>query len=58
MKTLSPEFVHAPLFEKIRAAVNAIRLALSKSADELTLVDVRAIHAEVGAANEAMRQVN
>jgi hypothetical protein len=58
LKTLPPEFVHAPLFEKIRVAVNAICLALSKSADELTLVDVRAIHAEVGAANEAIRQVN
>jgi hypothetical protein len=55
---LSPEFVQAPLFEKIRAAVNAICMALSKSADELTLGDVRAIHAEVGAANEAIRQVN
>ncbi len=58
LKTLSPELIHAPLFERISAAVNAICLTLSRPADELPLVDVRAIHTEVGAANEAIRQVN
>lgn len=58
LKTLSPELMHAPLFEKIRSAINAIWLTLSRPADELPLVNVRAIRTEVGAANEAIRQVN
>lgn len=58
LKTLSPELAHAPLLEKIRAAVNAICMTLSQSAGELPLADVRSIHTEVAAANEAIRQVD
>jgi hypothetical protein len=57
LKTLPPELVHAPPFEKIRAAVNGICLN-AKQIGRRSPTDVRAIHTEVGAANEAIRQVN
>jgi hypothetical protein len=56
LKTLPPSLSHTPLFDKIRSGVTAIREVLTKSSGELTLPDVRAIHAEAVKLNTAIRQ--
>ena len=57
LKTLPPAIVHAPLFEKIRAGVNAIRATLDKATPNgLSFADVEAIHAQARELNLAIRQ--
>jgi hypothetical protein len=59
LKTLPPALAHAPLFERIRAGVNAIRVSLNKAmVDGLKLTDVKAIHAQARELNLAIRQID
>lgn len=52
MKTLPPAVAHEPLFDKVRAGVEAIRVILDKAPpDEMS-------HPEVSALHEQARQVN
>jgi len=58
LRTLPPPIMHAPLFEKIRAGMGVIRTRLDRpESDELTLVDVKAIHAQARELNLAIQQV-
>jgi hypothetical protein len=54
LKTLPPPIAHAPLFDKIRGGVDAIRTRLAQSSSELTLADVRAIQAAAAELNRAI----
>ena len=57
LNTLPPALANTPLFEKIRAGVNAIRLSLSKAtAVGFKLDDVNAIHKQARELNLAIRQ--
>jgi hypothetical protein len=60
LTTLPPALIHAPLFEKIRAAVNVIHTTITKAAasGELTPADVRAIGMQAHQADEAIRHVD
>ena len=59
LKTLPPAVVQTPLFEKIRAGVNTIRVSLNKAmVDGLKLTDVKAIHAQARELNLAIRQID
>ena len=59
LKTLPPAVAQTPLFEKIRAGVNAIRVSLNKAmVDGLKLTDVKAIHAQARELNLANRQID
>ncbi len=60
LTTLPPGLIHAPLFEKIRAAVNVIHTTITKAAasGELTPADVRAIRMQAQLAEDAIRQVD
>jgi hypothetical protein len=46
MTTLPPGIAHKPLFEKVRTGVNAIRDLLNRVPDNMTLDDVKALHAQ------------
>jgi hypothetical protein len=55
VKTLPPEVAHAPVFEKIRAGLDKIRLVSGKAKKhDLTLVDVRTIHEQARELNSAI----
>jgi len=59
LKTLPPTVTHTPLFEKIRAGVNAIRVSLNKArADGLKRADVKSIHEQAREVNAAIRQID
>jgi hypothetical protein len=59
LKTLPPKVTHSPLFEKIRAGVNAIRVSLNKArADGLKRADVKSIHEQAREVNAAIRQID
>jgi hypothetical protein len=59
LKTLPPTVTHTPLFEKIRAGVNAIRVSLNKArADGLKQADVKSIHEQAREVNAAIRQID
>lgn len=54
MQTLPPAVAHAPLFEKIRGGVGAIRTLLNNAPDALTLAQVKTLHAEARELNLAI----
>jgi hypothetical protein len=57
LKTLPPALANTPLFQKIRAGVNAIRVSLSEAAEAgFKLDDVKAIGARARELNLAIRQ--
>jgi hypothetical protein len=59
LKTLPPTLTTMPLFEQIRAGVNAIHISLSKATvNGLTLADVKAMHARARELNLAIRQID
>jgi hypothetical protein len=60
LKILPPPTVaHTPLFEKIRAGVNAIRVSLNKArADGLKRADMKSIHEQARKVNAAIRQID
>jgi len=54
-KTLPPAVVHTPLFEKIRADVDAIRALLNHAPpDKMSLAEVKALHAQARELNQAI----
>jgi hypothetical protein len=56
LKTLPPRIAHAPLFDKIRSGVEALRPVLNKSPDALTPADVHGIYTRAHELNTAIRQ--
>jgi hypothetical protein len=54
MKTLPPAVAHKPLFEKIRAGVEAIRTLLNHAPDKLSLAEVKTLHAQARELNLAI----
>jgi hypothetical protein len=46
MTTLPPTVAHKPLFEKVRTGVNAIRDLLNRVPDNMSLDDVKSLHAQ------------
>jgi hypothetical protein len=59
LKTLPPTVATTPLFETIRAGVNAIHVSLSRATVKgLTLADVKTIHAQARELNLAIRQID
>lgn len=59
LKTLPPTVTHTPLFEKIRAGVNAIRVSLNKArVDGLKRADAKSIHEQAREVNAAIRQID
>src|SRR5205814_9890348 len=46
IKTLPPAVAHRPLFETVRMGVNAIRDLLNRVPDNMSLEDVKALHAQ------------
>jgi len=54
MKTLPPAFAHKPLFEKVRAGVNAIRTLLNRAPEKMSLDDVKTLHAQARELNQAI----
>ena len=59
LKRLPPTVAHTPLFEKIRAGINAIRVSLNKArADGLKRADVKSIHEQAREVNAAIRQID
>ena len=54
IKTLPPAVAHKPLFEKIRAGVEAIRTLLNHAPDKLTLAEVKTLHAQARELNLAI----
>src|SRR5947208_1682362 len=46
LTTLPPVLAHKPLFEKVRTGVNAIRDLLNRVPDNMSLEDVKALHAQ------------
>jgi hypothetical protein len=59
LKTLPPLIAHAPLFEKIRDGIKAIRASLNKAAAPgLSPGQVKAIHAQARELNLAIRRID
>jgi hypothetical protein len=55
MKTLPPPLARTPLFEKLRAGVSAIRTLLNHAPpDKMSLVEVKALHAQARELNQAI----
>ncbi len=54
LKTLPPAIAHKPLFEKVRASVEAIRALLNRAPEKLTIDDVKALHAQAKELNLAI----
>ena len=54
IRTLPPAVAHAPLFEKIRAGVEAIRTLLNHAPDELSLAQVKTLHTQARELNLAI----
>jgi hypothetical protein len=56
---MMPTVAHTPLFEKIRARVNAVRISLNRArADGLKRADVKSIHEQEREVNAAIRQID
>lgn len=56
LNTLSPELVHTPLFEKIRAGVKALEPLLNEAAKSVSRADVSAIRAQASQLNDLIRR--
>lgn len=57
IKTLPPAVAHTPLFDKVRAGVDAIRILLDKAPpDDMSAAEVKALHAEARDLNLALAQ--
>jgi hypothetical protein len=54
IRTLPPAVAHAPLFEKIRAGLEAIRTLLNDAPDNLTLAQVKTLHTQARELNLAI----
>jgi hypothetical protein len=54
IKTLPPDVAHKPLFEKVRAGVEAIRVLLNRAPEKLSLEDVKTLHAQAKELNLAI----
>jgi hypothetical protein len=54
LKTLPPAVAHKPLFEKIRAGVEAIRALLNRAPEKMSLEDVKTLHAQAKELNLAI----
>lgn len=54
IKTLPPAVAHKPLFEKVRAGVEAIRALLNLAPEKLSLEDVKTLHAQAKELNLAI----
>ena len=54
IRTLPPTIAHKPLFEKIRAGVEAIRVLLNRAPEKLSLEDVKTLHAQAKELNLAI----
>jgi len=54
IKTLPPTVAHKPLFEKVRAGVEAIRALLNQAPEKLSLEDVKTMHAQAKELNLAI----
>jgi hypothetical protein len=54
LKTLPPAIAHKPLFEKIRAGVEAIRALLNRAPEKMSLEDVKTLHAQAKELNLAI----
>jgi hypothetical protein len=54
IKTLPPTVAHKPLFEKVRAGVEAIRALLNRAPEKLSLEDVKTLHAQAKELNLAI----
>ena len=54
MTTLPPAVAHKPLFEKVRMGVNAIRDLLNRVPDNMSLEDVKALHAQARELNSTI----
>jgi hypothetical protein len=54
IKTLPPPIAHAPLFEKIRAGVGTMGTLLNNAPDELSLAQVKTLHAQARELNLAI----
>ena len=53
-RTLPPAVAHKPLFEKIRTGMDSIRTLLNRTPDQLTLADVKTLHAQARELNLAI----
>jgi hypothetical protein len=56
LKTLPPDVIHLPFFDKIRAGVGEIAPLLKKTG-ALTIVDVKKVHAQARELNTLIRQI-
>ena len=54
LKTLPPAVAHKPLFEKIRAGVEAIRALLNRAPEKMSLEDVKTLHTQARELNLAI----
>ena len=54
LKTLPPAVAHKPLFDKIRAGVEAIRTLLNRAPEALSLAEVKSLHAQARDLNQAI----
>jgi hypothetical protein len=54
LKTLPPTVAHKPLFEKVRAGVEAIRALLNRAPEKMSLEDVKTLHAQAKELNLAI----
>ena len=54
LKTLPPAVAHKPLFEKIRAGVEAIRALLNRAPEKMSLEDVKTLHTQAKELNLAI----
>ena len=54
LKTLPPAIAHKPLFEKVRAGVEAIRALLNRAPEKMSLEDVTTLHAQAKELNLAI----
>src|SRR2546430_2726691 len=54
IKTLPPAVAHRPLFEKVRAGVEAIRALLNRAPEKLSLEEVKTLHAQARELNLAI----
>ena len=59
MKTLPPSLAHAPLFEKLRAGIDALRAKIDNSPSKgFSIAEVKMIHAQARELNLALRRTD
>lgn len=59
MKTLPPSVANAPLFQKLRTGIDALRVKIDKSAPKgFSIAEVKLIHAQTRELNLAMRRAD